>query len=430
MVLTTPNQKREFGGKIFKKVPVNQYVEETQSRRKDLTVIRMLGSHSRKLGGIKMDNKGRISSFDISKQQLSRELNLNLRDLRLVDPSCPSQFKATMAARPNVILFSVDHLKMIIKNNETFIFNTNHEEVERFVPLLQQQLRAQLQGQEETEDQNEAKVDNQEEASLRKQRFEHIVLDSALSLISVSLTSVIKSLEPAVGSALLDLRGVSRGLDVVQTQVDELLPLKNKIDEFRMRCTGIKQCISDVLNNDEDMQQMFLPITILPIEGNTETQKIEAEALLGRRHRNLNKKKFVHHSSPSLLTQKWEHHPRRKRTRNTQSLEILLENYLNEVEWITSKVDDLLNEITNTEEYVVLQLDFIRNRILKFELYLSISTFIVTCGALTTGLFGMNLINHFENDQRMFTIVTILLFSSMGLGYRSFMRHARKQKLL
>ncbi len=428
-MLTTPTQKREFGGKIFKKVPVNQYAEENQSRRKDLTVIRMLGSHSRKLGGIKMDNKGRISSFDISKQQLSRELSLNLRDLRLVDPSCPSQFKATMAARPNVILFSVDHLKMIIKNNEAFIFNTNHEEVERFVPLLQQQLRAQLQGREEVEDENEAKVDNQEETSLRKQRFEHIVLDSALSLISVSLTSVIKSLEPAVGTALLDLRGVSRGLDVVQTQVDELLPLKNKIDEFRMRCTGIKQCISDVLNNDEDMQQMFLTNTIHPIETKSEPQRIE-ELLLGRRHRNLKEKKFVYHSSPSLLTRKWERHPRRKRTRNTQSLEILLENYLNEVEWITSKVDDLLNEITNTEEYVVLQLDFIRNRILKFELYLSISTFIVTCGALTTGFFGMNLINHFENDQRMFTIVTILLFSSMGLGYRSFMRHARKQKLL
>lgn len=196
-----------------------------------------------------------------------------------------------------------------------------------------------------------------------------------------------------------------------------------------MRCTGIKQCISDVLNNDEDMQQMFLASPIYPIETKAEPQKIE-EVLLGRRHRNLKTKKFIHHSSPSLLTRKWERLPRRKRTRNTQSLEILLENYLNEVEWITSKVDDLLNEITNTEEYVVLQLDFIRNRILKFELYLSISTFIVTCGALTTGLFGMNLINHFENDQKMFTIVSILLFSSMGLGYRSFMRYARKQKLL
>lgn len=36
-------------------------------------------------------------------------------------------------------------------------------------------------------------------------------------------------------------------------------------------------------------------------------------------------------------------------------------------------------------ENVVLQIDLLRNRILKFELILSISSFVVTCGALVSG---------------------------------------------
>ena len=84
---------------------------------------------------------------------------------------------------------------------------------------------------------------------------------------------------------------------------------------------------------------------------------------------------------------------------------MLFENYLNEVEWISSEIEDVIDEITNTEESVALQLDVQTNRILRFELLLSISTFVVTCGALITGLFGMNLLNHMETDSNVFYIV-------------------------
>ena len=84
---------------------------------------------------------------------------------------------------------------------------------------------------------------------------------------------------------------------------------------------------------------------------------------------------------------------------------MLFENYLNEVEWMSSEIEDVIDEITNTEESVALQLDVQTNRILRFELLLSISTFVVTCGALVTGLFGMNLLNHMETDSNVFYIV-------------------------
>ena len=149
-------------------------------------------------------------------------------------------------------------------------------------------------------------------------------------------------------------------------------------------------------------------------------------------------------------------------------------------------------------ENVVLQIDLLRNRILKFELILSISSFVITCGALVTGklpsffpcfpmspllfllllvslppflpnfplrplfssflytfhcalsllalilsflhsllhpsnyligLFGMNLLNHFELHGSMFYAVTGILCAAMAAIFRSFTRYAKREKL-
>ena len=59
----------------------------------------------------------------------------------------------------------------------------------------------------------------------------------------------------------------------------------------------------------------------------------------------------------------------------------------------------------NTEEFVEIQLDLLRNRVLRFELLLSISTFAVGCGALVTGIFGMNLMSHYEDHATVRAIL-------------------------
>jgi len=90
----------------------------------------------------------------------------------------------------------------------------------------------------------------------------------------------------------------------------------------------------------------------------------------------------------------------------------------------------MIDEITNTEENVVLQLDLLRNRILRFELNLSIASFVVTCGALVTGLFGMNLLNHMELNTYVFYIVTALLASGMIGIFTSLIKYGKREKLL
>ena len=84
-------------------------------------------------------------------------------------------------------------------------------------------------------------------------------MEAALNVVCTNLFKRVRALSPAVASTLKALQAESRGLqDVLTTQVDELLPLKNKLDELRKRVKEIKRAMTDVLNNDEDMAMMYL----------------------------------------------------------------------------------------------------------------------------------------------------------------------------
>ena len=79
-----------------------------------------------------------------------------------------------------------------------------------------------------------------------------------MNIACTKLFKSIRTISPAVDSALNGLRAESLGADVLRTQVDELLPLKNKIDELRKRVKEIKRAITEVLSNDADLQMMYL----------------------------------------------------------------------------------------------------------------------------------------------------------------------------
>ena len=108
----------------------------TQYMLRDATTA--LGSpfltSQRSLPAVKVDNKGAVYTTRILKQQLANELKLPLRDLRVVDPSYPSQIQACFTARPGSILFSIENIKVVLKCDEALIFSPNREEVQEFIP--------------------------------------------------------------------------------------------------------------------------------------------------------------------------------------------------------------------------------------------------------------------------------------------------------
>ena len=139
---------------------------------------------------------------------------------------------------------------MVVQHGEALIFSPSSPEVLEFVPALQQQI-AQIAA-------NDALLTQENGQGDSKSRFEHIVIEAALNVVCTTLFRHIRTLSPAVDAALKGLRQESLGLNVLRTQVDELLPLKNKIDELRKRVKEIKRAITEVLNNDEDLAMMYL----------------------------------------------------------------------------------------------------------------------------------------------------------------------------
>lgn len=407
-----------------------------RSQRTETTIPSPLTQSPRSLPAIKVDPTGKVYRTQILKQQLADELGLPLRDLRIVDPSFPSQIQATFMARPNVILFCIENIKVVVQRNEALVFSPYEASVQEFVPVLQQQIALAANG---------ADGDDNVNILVNSARFEHIVIESALNLVCSSLLRRVRSLRPAVTSALNDLTAESRGLDVVQTQVDELLPLKNKLDVLRKRVKEVKRAITETLNSDEDMAMMQLGSPFLydrkkKVSGG-ETSGDNDEGLLDLS----DGVSFDEVPSPpppppaggaevlggDVVSMSGAGEDKRQEEQYfaTMNLEMLFETYLNEVEWIGAEVEDEIDEITNTEENVVLQLDLLRNRLLRFELMLSISSFVIACGALITGLFGMNLLSHIEFHKRAFYIVTGLMVSGMVAAFFSFKRYARRQKL-
>lgn len=408
-------------------------------------------TNQRSLPAVKVDYKGTVYTTQILKQQLANELKLPLRDLRVVDPSYPSQIQACFTARPGSILFCIENIKVVLKNDEALIFSPNREEVQEFIPALQQQI-SQIRA-------NSAAglISSTGEAA----RFEHIVIECALNVVCNNLFRRVRVLSPRVTSVLNGLKVDSRGSDVIQTQVDELLPLKNKLDVLCKRVKVIKKSLSDLLENDEDMAMMYLP----PIEEMPHSDRKPPVPYDGRRpDKNI---VFMENIQGGIIMEGGEGEDEKislggdsdgervsgslsdgtdtsvaiskeegvddsvsgEEVIDTLSLEMLFENYLNEVEWITSEIDECLDKVTNTEENIALSIDLINNRILRFELYLSISSFVITVGALVTGLFGMNLISHLEHSDKMFWSVTAAMGAGMLLIFTSIVRFGRREKL-
>ena len=143
-------------------------------------------ANMRTLPAVRIDPSGAIYTTQILKQQLANELCVPLRDLRIVDPSFPSQIQATFASRPRGILFCIENIKVVVLNNEALIFSPFQPEVQEFRPALQVQLASNLESSD----------------VLQPIRFEHIVLESALHFVCSNFNKRVRSLSPAVDSTL------------------------------------------------------------------------------------------------------------------------------------------------------------------------------------------------------------------------------------
>lgn len=153
-------------------------------------------------------------------------------------------------------------------------------------------------------------------------------------------------------------------------ELEKLREFKNTINEFEAQVDGVRRVLMVLLDNEEDLRLLYLT-------------KLYDE--------------------PNLLSDLW--------SIDSEEIEVLIENYLQDIFSTRTKAELLQHRISNTESLVMMQLDSMRNYLLGVDLIFSIVVISLSVGTFIAGVFGMNLHSGLESADGWFLGVVILTIS-------------------
>lgn len=147
--------------------------------------------------------------------------------------------------------------------------------------------------------------------------------------------------------------------------------MKNSVKEMTQRVKGFIRAMNLVLDESEDMALMNL------------------SRLLTHPDR------FIQPVSENILNEE------------SDEPELILEAHLQHAFSLTNSLDLVKGEIETTQELINQRLDGVRNRLLLANMIISIGSFCVAIGSFIGSIFGMNVINHMEEDSSAFRQIVI-----------------------
>eukprot|EP01032_Pedospumella_encystans_P017843 gene17843-20322_t len=336
---------------------------------------------------VRVDENGALHAMNMEKISLSKEISLSLRDLRLFDSSSSH---STLAFRPDAILFALEHVKVCINYNQAIVFGIENEDSQEFMLALQRRIKF-------------------TRSSSSSVRFEHEVLDVALTTVCDSLARHVDRLQSTAPMHRNEPR--EDGL------ISHKHGVKQELEALHQRVKEVQRAIMEVLNDGIALHQMHL-------SGNDKTmhtklaKTVDIEVNLG---------------VPGVTNIVAEMHadsdgPKRC-DHSTVLLELMLEEHLHKLGLLSHELTSLLNQIENTETETAIQRERTHQRRLRFELTLAMCSFVVSCAALVTGVFGMNLLSHVEHQPLMFWTVTLGLLVGMFMTYWKLSSYGRQKQL-
>ena len=165
---------------------------------------------------------------------------------------------------------------------------------------------------------------------------------------------------------------------------ERLRLLKDEVKEMESRVQGFVRAISNILDDEEDMALMNLSRIITHPE------------------------RFIQPVSREILEEE------------SDEPELILEAHLQQALGEVNALELQKGKITNAEELVSLQMDTIRNRLLYINTVVSLLSLSVAVASMIGSIFGMNLINHLEDDEGAFLKVVIGTIVGMTLFFSIF----------
>ena len=70
------------------------------------------------------------------KHEITQQLGVQLRDLRLLDPQLHASYPSALLCRDKALVVNLEHIKCIITKDEVLVLNADEESVVRACDLL------------------------------------------------------------------------------------------------------------------------------------------------------------------------------------------------------------------------------------------------------------------------------------------------------
>lgn len=119
----------------------------------------------------------------------------------------------------------------------------------------------------------------------------------------------------------------------------------------------------------------------------------------------------------------------RRRVDQHDEVEMMLENYVKQLDAIDADVRSTLRSIKATENITQIRLDAMRNRVLRLEVFLNLGAVSVGTGGLVAGAFGMNLLTGIEDHPLAFWFVSGSAVAASILMFRGTLAYLRYRKI-
>lgn len=362
---------------------------------------------------IAFDGTGQGSLLDVDKYAIMHRVQINARDLRILDPLL--SYPSTILGREKAIVLNLEHIKAIITADEVLLRDPADEHVVPVVEELQRRLPKlsdihQLQG--DGKEYLGGQHDN-EAAEEDESPFEFRALEVALEAICSFLAARTTELEMAAYPALDELTS-----KISSRNLDRVRKLKSAMTRLTARVQKVRDELEQLLDDDDDMADLYLSRkagSASPVSGSG-ANWFAASPTVGSR--------ISRASRASIVTVRLDEN-------DVEELEMLLEAYFMQIDGTLNKLTTLREYIDDTEDYINIQLDNHRNQLIQLELFLSSGTVCLAFYSLVAGIFGMN-IPYTWNDDHGYMFKWVVIFSGVfsAIMFLMIIIYARKKGLV
>jgi len=190
---------------------------------------------------------------------------------------------------------------------------------------------------------------------MKADTFELVVLEEILSVVVREFDHKLNLLIPVVKGILQSFTSDPANTD---DTVVRMIPMSNTLTNFHTSLVEFRSAIEDVLESENDLSHLCLS---------------------------------------------------RKDKSTRTEVEMVLENYSKKAEELINEVQEILSNISNTKKAIEMTMSSTRNQLMRMNLHISLMSLTLSSAAVTSSIFGMNLLSGFEAHPYMFYYVICFL---------------------